>query len=65
MASHPHEDESDRQDEPTPGPADNADPATQADMGMTGTPGRAYSPEGMAQAGEDEEDDDTGRDDEG
>jgi hypothetical protein len=31
-----------------PGPRENTDPATKADMGMTGTPARSYSPKGMA-----------------
>jgi hypothetical protein len=53
----------DRVDEPTPGPQDNTDPATKADMGMTGTPARAYSPEGMAEpTGADERDGEDGED---
>lgn len=49
-----HHDEDEHEGQP--GPAEDADPATQADMGMSGTPAEAYSPEGMDEDADAEED---------
>lgn len=47
-----------------PGPRENTDDATQADMGLTGTPDRAYSPAGMPQEDREEDDADDGDEEE-
>lgn len=57
-----HHDEDEHEDQT--GPAEDTDPATQADMGMGGTPAHAYSPEGMDE-GEEEGDGTYQPDDEG
>lgn len=46
-----HHDEDGHDDQPAP--AENTDPATKADMGLSGTPAQAYSPEGMDDDGDD------------
>lgn len=49
MTHHDDEHDDDRDvDKPRPGPTADADDATQADAGLTGTPARSYSPKGMA-----------------
>lgn len=58
MTHHQHDREEEaarKEEQPTPGPRENTDEATKADAGMTGTPAESYSPEGMAEDEENEE----------
>ncbi|MBW3618625.1 MAG: hypothetical protein KY461_00115 [Actinobacteria bacterium] len=50
--SHHGEDEHEDQT----GPAEDTDPATKADLGLGGTPDEAYSPEGMDDGADADED---------
>ena len=42
----PHRDQG-AEDDDAPGPTDETDAATKADMGLPGSPEQSYSPEGM------------------
>ena len=42
-------DDEDAETEDTPGPTGATDPATKADMGLSGSPEESYSPAGMGE----------------